>query len=525
MRPLLTAEEMRELDRRTIEEMGVPGIVLMENAGRAVAEVVMEHLEGVESPVVCILAGRGNNGGDGLVVARHLHQKGVEVEVFLFGQREQVQGDARTNLEAALRIGIPITFVTEPASLEAVRLALQRATLAVDALLGTGSQGAPRGLLAEAVRLLNKAAVPVIAVDLPTGIDSDTGAVPGEAVEAKTTVTFGCSKVGLHVFPGAAFAGQVKVADIGIPPKVVQALQPRTFLTTPSLVRALLPPRPRDAHKGTFGHALIVAGSTGMTGAAMLAAQAAARSGSGLVTLAIPEPLNPILETALPEILTAPLPAVEEKGYGFAEEAAEAAAGLLVRKTAVAVGPGLGQREATRRFLLRFLPQVTLPLVLDADGLNLLASQPEVLQSVPGPVIITPHPGELGRWLQRSAAEIQAHRLEAAREAAARWRVVVVLKGAGTIIAHPEGRAFVNPTGNPGMASGGTGDVLTGILAGLLAQGLPPFEAAIAGVYLHGLAGDWAALRCGEASLLAGDLLKHLPEAWQWVESGRAELT
>jgi len=513
---LLTAAQVRELDRLTIEEIGVPGIVLMENAGQAVVRAVEELLASMERRRVCLLAGRGNNGGDGFVVARHLYNRGVALETFLFGDREAVKGDARTNLLICEQLGLNIVPILSEAEIPQVREALARCEVVVDALLGTGISGAPREPLASAIRAVNDSGKPVVAVDVPSGLNSDTGeVVEGLCVRAQRTVTFAVLKIGLAVTPGAAYAGEVTVADIGIPRHLLEDEQFTVELTAPEAVRAWLPERPLDAHKGDCGRVVIFAGSEGMTGAAMLTARGAARAGAGLVYLGVPRSLNPIFEASLCEILTRPL--AETPAHSLAAGAVEEAADLLAVADAVAVGPGLSQQEGTAEFLRALLPRLSCPVVLDADALNLLARNLELGQTATVPLVLTPHPGEIARLLQRSVAEVQRDRVGTAREAASAWNAVVVLKGARTVIAAPDGRVRVNPTGNPGLASGGSGDVLTGAIVSLLGQGLAPFEAAVAGVYLHGLAADLAAQR-GMVGLLAGDVAEHLPTARQAVQ-------
>lgn len=511
MIPLVTAEQMRAIDRQLIEGLGIPGIALMENAGVAAAQVVWEELERQGGRRVCILAGRGNNGGDGFVMARHLANR-AQVDVFLLGQKERLQGDARTNLEICERLGLTVTEVLDAAALGAVKTSLEQADVVVDALLGTGLQSAPREPIASAIRLINDRRKPVVAVDVPSGLESDTGRVHEDCcVQATRTVTFGAAKIGLMVYPGLSYAGDVTIADIGVPPALLNAPEINVGLTTAADVRAIWPRRAPDAHKGSCGHALLFAGSLGMTGAAMLSARAALRVGAGLVTVAGPESLNPILETALPEILTVPLPETDRQS--IAATALPYATSLLGRATAVAVGPGLSQHPQTGEFVRGLVAAGPHPLVLDADALNLLAAGERPCFGADRPTILTPHPGEMARLLKRSVREIQADRLAAAREAAATFQALVALKGARTVIATPEGQVAINPTGNPGLASGGTGDVLTGIIVGLLAQGMEPWDAAVAGTYLHGLAADLAVDQGCEAALIAGDVVDKLPAA------------
>jgi hydroxyethylthiazole kinase-like uncharacterized protein yjeF len=518
----VTSAEMRELDRRATEEFGVASLLLMENAGAAVARDALRllhrepflqvirtpHQRLPGRPRVVVIAGRGNNGGDGLVTARHLDAAGCEVHVVLAGPEERVQGDARANLEMVRRAGIPV---------ETVEAAPERfdADLLLDALLGTGLKGQVSGLAAALIEAMNRSACPVLAVDVPSGLDADTGRAD-TCVDADCTVTFALPKVGLLFYPGKTRAGELMVAPIGMPRKLLESPELRTHVLDSALVRALLPDRPPDANKGTFGRALIVAGSEGMTGAATLTAEAAGRIGAGLVFAAVPRSLLPVFDVQLTEALKVPLPETDSHAHSI--QAWDALAERLTSSTAIAVGPGLGRHPDTAALVRRLLAEAKRPIVVDADALNVVA--PAGPATFPAAAIITPHPGEMGRLLGIETAQVQADRLVVAREAAARFGCIVVLKGAGTVVAEPAGSAWINPTGGAGMATGGTGDVLTGVIVGLLAQGLTPLEAALAAVHIHGLAGEVAAAEIGDAGTLAGDLLPRLPIALRRVAIG-----
>ncbi|NPV47882.1 MAG: NAD(P)H-hydrate dehydratase [Armatimonadetes bacterium] len=505
---LVTAAQMREMDRTTIEDYGLPGIVLMENAGRAVAEAALRLLPESGGRVL-VLAGKGNNGGDGLVAARHLAGEGLEVAVMLFCAAEDLRGDAAINCQYARRVGL--TVIEEPDD-EVLLGALELADVVIDALLGTGVRGEVTGRLREVIELLEECAAPVVAVDLPSGLDADTGAVLGAAVEADVTVTFGFAKAGLVQYPGRAYCGELQVANIGLPPVLGEYPTVNTYLTEASDCELFLPHRSPDAHKGDAGRVLIVAGSPGLTGAAVLAGNGAARAGAGLVTVGVPQPLQPVVAAKLTEVMTLGLPAAAEGALG--PEALPELLGWVDRVDAVALGPGLSQQPGVAELVLALVQQLTVPLVLDADALNALVGHTDALRARSGETVVTPHPGELSRLMGLSIAEIQADRLAAARSAATELGCVVVLKGAATVVADPSGDAWINSTGNPGMASGGMGDVLTGVIAALLAGGARPLEAAVAGVYLHGLAGDLAAADLGPRGFLAGDLLERLPAAY-----------
>jgi hydroxyethylthiazole kinase-like uncharacterized protein yjeF len=511
MRPVLTAAQMRDADRRTIEEIGLPSAVLMENAGAAVARAVRERYPRARRPLV--LCGRGNNGGDGFVVARHLLD--LEPSVCLFGARTEVRGEARLHMGVFERSGGTLLEVTDDASWARVRAAAAQAGVAVDALLGTGLHQAPTGRLADAIALLRALPdVPVVAVDIPSGVPSDSGELGWDAVDAAVTVTFAAPKYG-HVLPPACdHVGTMVVADIGIPAAVLAQTSPSLWLAEESDVVKAYPPRAPGAHKGTFGHVLVTAGAVGKTGAAILAATGALVSGAGLVTVATPAPALPMVAHGRPELMTEPLPVT---GSGALDREAPARAASLARKRdALVIGPGLGSEAPVREFVRDVLRAYEGPVLVDADGLNALAGTERIPRATDllrrsAPVVVTPHPGEMARLAGVPTAEVQRRRLETARAFAVETGAVVVLKGQRTVVARPDGAACVNTTGNPGMATGGTGDVLSGVVGALLARGLDGWTAAVAGVYLHGLAGDDAARRLGEESLAASDILASIP--------------
>ncbi len=506
---LPTAAEMRRLDEETIHVVGVPGVVLMESAGRGVVEVIAA-LAPVAGRRICVACGPGNNGGDGFVVARHLHVRGARVEVVLVAAPDKVVGDARVQLDAARNVGVPIHDGTAAGWAQAAAL-VDGAEVIVDALLGTGVARAVTGHLAEVIARINRAPGVRVAVDLPSGLDADRGQPLGACVAAHHTVTFAYPKLGLATAPGFLHAGALHVVDIGIPP--ARASFVRRRLLDDACLQPLRAPRAADAHKGTYGHALVVAGSRGHTGAALLAGEACARAGAGLVTIASPAGAQAALAARVVEVSTAPLPAEPADDPAWGDAAWAALAPLLDGKRALAFGPGVPRAAGTRRLLAHVLAGFRGPLVVDADGLNLLAEDLAPLDGAAAQVVLTPHPAEMGRLAGVATADVQADRVGVAERFAAAHRCVVVLKGARTVVAAPDGATAINPTGNPGMASGGTGDVLTGVIAALCAQGLAPFDAACAGAYLHGRAGDLARDEGGEAGLLARDLVEKLPLA------------
>ena len=509
MLPVLSAEEMRRLDRRAIDTLGIPGAALMENAGRgAVPHIIRLLPRGGRGARVVVVCGKGGNGGDGFVVARHLKQRGARVAVWLAARPEEITGDAAGKLAALRRAGLrPVVIADERALAES----LGDADVVVDALLGTGTQGAPRGTTAAAITAINASQRSVVALDIPSGLPADGGPPPGPAVHADVTTTFAAFKRGLVTGPGLDWAGRVVVVDIGIPDAEVRR-GITTFLLEASDVATHVPRRPHHAHKGTYGRLLIVAGSVGKTGAAALAARAAMRSGAGLVTVATAASQQPIVATLVLEAMTEPVP--ETAARSIALKAREALDELAEARDAAVVGPGLGLDAETQTLARELAHDLRRPLVLDADALTALAGHLDTLRGAPAPRCLTPHPGELARMLGRSVADVERDRIEMARTFATTYGVHLVLKGAGTVIADPDGHVSINPTGNPGMASGGTGDVLTGILGALFARGLEPRAAAQTGVYLHGLAGDLAAARVGEEALIASDVITALADAF-----------
>ena len=515
MRRIVTAGEMREIDRRTIEEVGVPSLILMENAGLGVVKAVEEMLAGKGEKSVIVFCGKGNNGGDGMVVARHLFNRGIRVEICLIGERNTLGGDALVNMQVLEGFGIKVTPVGSKKDLRRIG----EGDLIVDALLGTGVTGEVGGLVADVIDWMNGSSLPVVSVDLPSGLHSDDGSFQGACVRASRTVTMAELKRGFVLPPGRELAGRVTVADIGAPGFVGRSVGIKTFLLEESDITERLPERPVAAHKGTFGKILILAGSPGMTGAATLASKASLRVGGGLTILGTPRELNPILEEKLTEVMTKPLPQTSE---GTLSLEAEAEMDSLLRWADVlAIGPGLSTNPETAELIRRIVLKSRVPTVIDADGLNAFAEKPVLLEEKSGVRVLTPHYGELSRLVGLSIDEISRRRVEVARESASRFGSVVVLKGAPTVVASPEGEVFVNPTGNSGMATAGAGDVLTGMVVGFLAQGCPPVDATLCGVYLHGLAGDLGSQVLGERSLVAGDLVDFLCKALCRVEGKR----
>jgi NAD(P)H-hydrate epimerase len=512
---IVTATQMQTLDRRTITEHRVPSLTLMERAGLGTADFINSRFSPLAGKRITIVCGKGNNGGDGLVVARLLRQRRAVVTVLLVAPASALSRDAAVMYRRWLRSAG--TAATKPfKSADPAEALLRNSDVIIDALLGTGLSTEVTGTYAEAIRIMNEAGRAIVALDMPSGIHADDGAMLGHAVRATATVTFGLPKLGLYLGAGIDHAGAVHVVDIGIPAAYVNDIDSRIFLITDAAVRAALPRRAAASHKGTYGHAGILAGSVGKTGAAALAAKAALRTGAGLVTVGVPASVNDVLEAKLLEAMTLPLP--ETKARTLAAAGLDRILAFIQARTALAIGPGLSTHPETVALVHALMKHLDRPCVLDADALNALASRAALLTQCKVPPILTPHPGEMARLeADATAQSVNADRLGTAIRFARERGVFLVLKGARTVIARPDGVTMICPTGNPGMATAGTGDVLTGMLVGLLAQRVPPWEAACAATFLHGAAGDLAARRLGQAGLIAGDLIEQIPYALQAV--------
>ena len=502
---------MREADRRTIEDIGIPSLVLMENAGRQVVAAMESFFPDLSDRRVAVICGKGNNGGDGFVVARTLYQRGVDASVFVVGQVSDIKGDARINIEILGRLGITVVEIADEGQWELHFSEISDRDLIVDALFGTGLKSALSGIYETVIADINGCGIDVVAIDVPSGMSADTHDLIGDCVEATVTVTLGAPKVPLILPPAEEKSGEVVIADIGIPAGIIEALEgPRLELLTRDQIRTLITPRAADVHKGDFGRVLIVAGSRGKSGAAILAAQGALKSGAGLVTIAAPKSVQPAIASYAPDFMTEALEETVDGTVHFA--AVERVLGLDA--DALVVGPGLGRGEGVSTFVRELLENGETPLVFDADALNAFADEPSALVGRDGRnVIITPHPGEMSRLVGCSIDDVQADRLGIARDFATSHKVYVVLKGYRTIIATPDGKVFVNPTGSPGMATGGTGDVLAGMLGAWLGQLLDAEAACRLAVYLHGAAGELADADQGEVSMTASDLVQHISDA------------
>jgi len=522
---ILTAAEMREVDRLTTEQAGIPSATLMENAGAGVAGFCVERFPHLLSHRIVVLCGKGNNGGDGLVAARHLRGMEARPEVWLFAKPGDMRGDAAANLARWLKPGGEVVQIDEAGGWLRKKASLQGAQIVIDALLGTGLQGAIEGWLAEVIADVNalRPGATIVAVDIPSGLPSDSGQAPGPVIRADFTVTFTAPKRGEVIAPGSEFVGILRVLEIGSPAALVEsASQSRLRWLAPDEFTSVPLHRAQDSNKGNYGHALVVAGSRGKSGAAVLCGSAALRAGAGLVTVGTADCALDAVAAHTPELMTAPLHSTEAGSIGSRSREDGTFAELLKEKTLLAMGPGLTTQGETQEFVRQTVRECTLPLVLDADGLNAFDGRTAELRGhATAHLVLTPHPGEMARLARCSVKEIQADRIGVATRFAKEWNAWLVLKGYQTVIAPPDGRAWINSTGNPGMATGGTGDVLTGMLAGLIAEfGAARWKQAVTfGVYLHGLAGELAAAELGEESLIAGDIIRFIPAAWRKIRS------
>ncbi len=515
MRPAVSAEEMRWCDEFTIKQLGVPGLLLMENAGGAVAKFIRERYGPIKGKSVAVFCGKGSNGGDGFVAARHLLNDGAQVHVFLLGAASEIKGDAKTQFAILKRF----EKLTPELKIAKSPLKQFRPDVIVDAIFGTGFSGKVRKPFAATINWINQANVPVVSVDIPSGVNGTTGVVENIAVRATDTITFGFEKLGLRCNQGQECTGRLTVSDIGIPDKVAEKLKNPVFIVDSNDVRKSLPLRPATSHKYSVGKVFVLAGSTGLTGAAAMASMAALHSGAGAVLLGTPESVYPVLARKMNEVMVLPLPST---GEGTLSKKAMGKIGeKLSWADVVIIGPGLSQNSETQSLIQEVIAGYSGRVVLDADGLNAMAlAGQKALKSSKASMILTPHTGEYSRVFKDKSSDIEKNRVDAARTGALAIKKTIVLKGSPTVTASSGGRAYLNSTGNPGMATAGSGDVLSGMIAGLWAQGMSEEEAAYCGVFLHGLSGDLAKEKFGQRSLLAMDLLDLFPDALRLVEAG-----
>jgi NAD(P)H-hydrate epimerase len=522
MLPIATSAEMRSCDQIAIEKFSISGLVLMENASRGVVNAIVSEYGVVRGRNIYVFCGKGNNGGDGFALARHLYNLNANVFVFILSEPEKLTGDARRNFEIIKKIRDERTEgeifeITRIKSITELRK-FPRPDLIVDAIFGTGFKGGVRDLFLKVIQWINEQGVFTVSIDIPSGVNADTGEVTNIAVNADVTATMGLIKRGLILNQGRVKSGKVYVVDIGVPKFIYENSGIKTFLIEQLDVKEKLPERPFNAHKYSCGKIFAMGGSPGLTGAAAMSALSAMKVGAGVVVLGVPESLNPVLEEKLTEVMTVPLPETEAHTIGW--KSLQLVDKYYEWADVLILGPGLSKEVNTQQVILHIIGKIDKKAVIDADGLSALAGNLGILKNLEGEIVLTPHLGEFSRLTGVNPFRIEANRVELARDFAVKYNVVLVLKGAPTVIADPDGNVYINPTGNPGMATAGSGDVLTGIIAGFMAQGLSAVDSAICGVYIHGLAGDMAREKLGELSMMAMDILNFLPDAILKVEKG-----
>lgn len=499
---IASREQVREIDRSAIEDLQIAGLILMENAGRSVAELIEKEYSQAKN--IAIFCGIGNNGGDGFVVARHLISKGFNTQTYICGDEKKYKGDALSNFKSLKNINAEIINLEEklPLYLEC--------DLIVDCIFGTGLDREVKGFYEKIIEYLNRRDTPILSVDIPSGLDANSGLPHGCCIKADKTLTFALPKTGTVIHPGVDYCGDLYLSGITTPKELEDNIN--IELITASNIKPLLSKRNRDTHKGTYGHLFIIAGSPGKSGASVLSALGAQRIGTGLTTVGIPKSLNPVIEEKLTEAMTEPL--AETKNSTLGSGSLKQAVNILSdNKSALAIGPGISTSKQTESFLIKLLKNSTVPVVIDADAITLISNNLRTLKSLIVPVILTPHPGEMARLIGKKNKDVQNDRINVSREFSRKFGVYIVLKGARTVISTPDGKIFINPTGNPGMAAGGMGDVLTGIIGGLLAQGYNAENSCKIGVFVHGLAGDIASEEISESGFLASEIADRVPRA------------
>lgn len=512
---VVTSEQMSMIDRISIDTLGIPGIVLMENAAVKVVEEIGRMLGGTAGKNIVVLAGKGNNGGDALAVARHLYNRGADTSVYILSEKEEIKGDAAINLNILEKIGLKSKVLRDTMQLKTLKMELAAADLVVDGIFGTGIKAEITGLNVEVIRTMNESSKTIISIDIPSGVNGGNGKIMGTCIKANRTVTFGLPKIGLVIHPGCEYTGELAIADIGFPAKAVEQLDIKTHIINEEIVKAIMPSRRDNSNKGDYGRILILSGSPGMTGSGCLTANSALRSGAGLVYLGVPKTLMPSYAAGTIESITIPL---EDCGLGYlSKNSIEQIEEQIKAKNVIAIGPGLSNKEDIFDIVEYVINKSDVPLILDADALNSISRDISILGNLKVDTVITPHPGEMARLAGITVEEVQNNRIEVAKDFARKWKVTTVLKGSKTVVANPDGTIYINTLGNPGMATAGAGDVLTGIIAALAGQGIKVSNAAVAGVYIHGLAGDIAACEKGVHSLVAGDIINCLPGAFKRI--------
>ena len=515
---IVTVEEMREIDKIAIKELGIPGAVLMENAGQSVVSSMENYFDLNSTNKITVVCGKGNNGGDGFVAARYLTNLQKNVDVFIIGDDKTIKGDAGNNLKILKNLGVKPRIIKTQNDIRFLSQSLTTSDIVVDAIFGTGFKGKIEGIGANVVSRINESENGIVAVDTPSGTDSNTGKVSGIAIKADITVTMGLPKSGQFLYPAKNYVGELYIADIGFPEQAIDRVSPGGTLIDEKIVQRFIPWRVQNMHKGGFGRILIIAGSTGMTGAAALSATSALRAGAGLVYLAIPEGLNPILEEKCTETITIPVHQTDEGSISI--KAYDRIMKKISEVDAVAIGPGMSQNAETQKLIRKVIENAAVPLLIDADGINALQGNTEIIKKRRKATILTPHPGEMARLINSSARTVDENRLEVANRFTSEWGVILVLKGVPTIISKDDGTYWLNNCANSGLATGGSGDVLSGLIIGFLGQKTTPLAAAVSGVYIHSLAGEILRENIGEHSMIAGDILNTIPQAIQQVLKG-----
>ncbi len=514
---VLTSKQMQKIDRKAIKDLGIIGPILMENAGVQIFNEIIKRFPAIEEEDIVIVAGKGNNGGDGFVVARHLYNRGCRPQVILLAKKGELKGDAALNAGIAHRIGIAIFEVSTEKGWASQKRKIRQASVIVDAIFGTGLVNPAGGRFVKIIADINRSKSYKVAVDIPSGLSSDTYQIIGPCIKADLTVSLAAPKIA-HVFtPAEEYIGELVVGDIGVPPFLFEDPNLKLAMIGKKDILPYFKPRKRDGHKGNYGHLLILSGSLGKTGASIMAGKAALKMGAGLVTVGTPQSCLPIVARGMVELMTEPLPETPEKT--FSVNALVRTLELLKGKNALMVGPGISTNDSTAEFLLELLPKIKVPAMLDADALNILAKKPKILKKLKKPAVLTPHPGEFARLLGISNKEVIDQKLVLVPKFAQKYGVFLVLKSYRTLIGTPDGRVFINPTGNAGMASAGSGDVLSGMIASMMIQEKDVLLATLAAVYIHGLSGDIGVAKIGEKSLTAANLITYLPSAIKKLNS------
>lgn len=517
---LVTSKQIQEIDRIAVSGFKIPSLTLMENAGRKASEIIQQRLSPGDS--VLIAVGKGNNGGDGLVIARHLLEKGLKVQLVMTALPEHLSHDARSNWDRLEKLKPGVILIEDESNLAGLDQAIKESSYIIDAIFGTGLNSEVRGRYRKLIDKINAGLRPVISIDIPSGLSADTGEPLGVAIKASLTITFGLPKIGQVLPPGPEYVKELLIADIGFPSELIESYKTGLNIITPELFKGYFADRKTDAHKGDFGHVLVVAGSTGKMGAGWLTSMAALRSGAGLVTYCLPEAAFTRFDTQFAEVMVEPV-LDKKKGY-FVSDSIEDIKKACLGKNAVAFGPGIGTKKETVKASCLFAAKLNLPLVIDADGLNNLSESLSLIKKRRFPTVMTPHPGEMARLTGMNKNLLPTDRVSIARTFAKEYSAFLVLKGFRTIVAAPDGEIYLNTTGNPGMATAGMGDALTGMITAFLARKVPPLQAVLAAVYIHGLAGDLSAAKKGEIGIITSDLIDKIPEAIglirQWVSNG-----